>query len=566
MKIDAIVQQGNVSAAQQEKTPSLPQKGDVLRADVISQQDDGVTLRTQDGRVIKARLESDVTLLPNDIAELLVTESTPDKLVLRLVYAQPAVQEITNMPQRPPATVNGNFPPEVAQLMQAFDALDSKPSMQTINQAAQAMQEYGIDAKTAAFLCANSIEISPGIIRTLQNMISGNSLGKTLLALANSIQPSAETEDMHAANLSNTASSADTESHASSIGNDKVQQSPASRQEISAFVDSDRQPVELITQAVNDPIDTKTGLFVQNKPLDKESAGMQPFNNADIPAGQPEVSGSQKVQTTTSSSSKLAETNLTAVPQGTQQIPETAQEANTIVRYEVVDTQAQNTADMNASENTALVSKDITKPLNTRELSDRVLSLFAKADEGLNGETLKNAAKDAINKLPQLQEWIKHTDINDKQSALTRIDDVQAQAKLTQDISRFVCMQIPVAMKGCETAELYVYRRNRKDGKIDPENTAIALGISTQTLGRVEALLRVESRTISIAFGVENEAAVPAFREETVGLKKALSGLHYSLAECKVAKLTAKVTPVNAEETLSAAAKKKRGVTIEYMV
>jgi hypothetical protein len=63
MRIDTFVQQENVSAVQQEKTPSLPQKGDVLRADVISQQDDGVTLRMEDGRVIKARLESDVTLL-----------------------------------------------------------------------------------------------------------------------------------------------------------------------------------------------------------------------------------------------------------------------------------------------------------------------------------------------------------------------------------------------------------------------------------------------------------------------------------------------------------------------
>ena len=563
MKIDAIVQQGNVSAAQQEKTPSLPQKGDVLRADVISQQDDGVTLRMEDGRVIKARLESDVALLPNDIAELLVMESTPDKLVLRLVYAQPAAQEITNMPQRPPATVNGNIPPEVTQLMQAFDALDSKPSTQTINQAAQAMREYGIDAKTAAFLCANSIEISPGIIRTLQNLISGDSLGKTLFAVANSIQPPAESEDKNSANLTNTASLADTEPLASATGNDKVQQPPVPRQEISAFVEAERQPAELIVQAGNDPINTKTDLLVQNRPLDKESAGTQQLNNADIPAGQPEVSATRTAPLQVGVETTQAETGLT-VPQAARQNSEHAQGSNPISKYNVTHIEEQNPVDKNTdAEQSAKVGS---KPLNTRELSNRILSLFAKADEGLNAETLKNAAKDAINKLPQLQEWIKHTDINDKQSALTHMDDAQAQAKLTQDISRFVCMQIPVAMKGYETAELYVYRRNRKDGKIDPENTAIALGISTQTLGRVEALLRVENRTISIAFGVENEAAVPAFREETVELKKALSGLRYSLAECKVAKLTTKVTPVNAEETLSAAAKKKRGVTIEYMV
>ncbi len=563
MRIDTFVQQGNVSTAQQEKTPSLPQKGEVLRADVISQQDDGVTLRMEDGRVIKARLESDVTLLPSDIAELLVTESTPDKMVLRLVYAQPAVQEITNMPQRIHAPANGNVAPDVAQLMQAFDALDSKPSMQTINKAAQAMQEYGIDAKTAAFLCANSIEISHGTIQTLKDMVSGNSLGKTLVELANSIQPSAETEDKNSANLPNTASSADTEPPASSIGNDKVRQSPTSRQEISAFVDAERQPAELIAQAVNDPIDTKTDLPVQNRPMEKESTGNQQLKSADVPVEEPELPETRMVQSQVGTKLMKAEKNLSE-PQAVRQNAEHTQGYNPITKYDVKDIEVQSPSDKNT--NIEQSAKDGFKPLDSRELTDKILSLFAKADETLNADTLKNAAKDAINKLPQLQEWIKHTDINDKQSALTRIDDAQAQAKLTQDISRFVCMQIPVAMKGYETAELYVYRRNRKDGKIDPENTAIALGISTQTLGRVEALLRVENRTISISFGVENEAAIPAFREETVGLKKTLSGLRYSLAECKVAKLTAKVTPINAEEMLSAAAKKKRGVTIEYMV
>ena len=556
MRIDAFVQPGNVPAIQ-EKTPSLPQKGDVLHADVISQQDDGVTLRTQDGRVIKARLESDVILLPNDIAELLVMESTPDKLVLRLVYTQPRAQDATNMLHGASTPANGNLSPEVTQLMQAFEALDSKPSVQTINSAAQAMREYGIDAKTAAFLCANSIEISQGTIRTLQNLISGNSLGKTLFDLASSIRTPVETEDNSAESLANTASS-DTEAPAVSFGNDKMRQSSASGQEISALIDTDLQPAELIAQAVEEPINTKT-VFVQNRPLEIESAGMQPLNGTNIAADEPEVSGSQNVQTPVGSSSKQAVTNPTTVPQRAQQISETVHEA-------VMGLDEQNTADVNASKNTSLVSKDVMKPLNSRELTNRILSLFAKADEGLTAETLKDAAKDAINRLPQLQEWIKHTDINDKQSALMQIDDAQAQAKLTQDISRFVCMQIPVAMQGYETAELYVYRRNRKDGRIDPENTAIALGISTQTLGRVEALLRVENRTISIAFGIENETAVPTFREETVGLKKTLSGLRFSLVECKVSKLTAKVTPINAEEMLSASAKKKRGVTIEYMV
>jgi hypothetical protein len=47
------------------------------------------------------------------------------------------------------------------------------------------------------------------------------------------------------------------------------------------------------------------------------------------------------------------------------------------------------------------------------------------------------------------------------------------------------------------------------------------LGISTESLGRVEALLRVENRTISLDFCVENTDMIPAFRKESAELKKA---------------------------------------------
>ncbi len=96
--------------------------------------------------------------------------------------------------------------------------------------------------------------------------------------------------------------------------------------------------------------------------------------------------------------------------------------------------------------------------------------------------------------------------------------------------------------------------KDKKRRRIDPENTAILIGLVTQNMGRVESLIRVEKKNVSLAFKVEDEEAIPLVRERARELSQAFKEYKYTLIETKVSPLRGQPATIeNAEEVLRAA-------------
>ena len=136
-----------------------------------------------------------------------------------------------------------------------------------------------------------------------------------------------------------------------------------------------------------------------------------------------------------------------------------------------------------------------------------------------------------------------------KEMFTAKLQDIVSQDKLVADVNRFACFYIPVTIgEQAQTAELYIYKNNKRGKKIDKENTVIGIGIDTPHLGRVEARLQIEKKNVSLAMKLENEAALPLAKEQSGSLSKSLNELGYRLTDTKISKLTERTTIIDAEE------------------
>ncbi len=541
MRIEAFLQQG-LPSMQQEQIPSYPQTGDVIRAAVLSQDNGNVMLKVEDGRVFQASLASEAMLFPNDNAELLVVDSSPEKLVLRLVFVEPGIQSMAAFAEEG-AFTESTAGQDMAKLIAAFMRKEGRFAAQTLADAQQAMREYGVDAQTAGFFASNGIEVTEESLRALHQFAQGNTAGKAIAEAAQSIlQSDAQAGEQPPSAVSGERTFRETNSIQSS--------------ELSVYSENWLQEgASVRPHGADSDVLRSARLGDSGKTLIREAGGEGAPLRQKLPA---KTTGKANDELgDVRANNRAAEISGEKFSHSNRQRGVAGQESGAGgIKPEISE-------DMKLAGEKAVRSES---RLPAGALREKMLSLFLHADDGLDGQAVKAAVANVKNQLALLQEIVKHTDTSDKQNITVRLNDARAQMQLTEDISRFLCLQIPVHLKGYETAELYVYKRNRKGGKIDPENTSIVLGISTESLGRVEALLRVESRAISLAFSVENAAIIPTFREESVDLKKALSDLRYSLTEYRVCGLSEPTTPLNAEEKLLSSVKKRRSGSVEYMV
>ncbi|OQA13708.1 MAG: Flagellar hook-length control protein FliK [Firmicutes bacterium ADurb.Bin356] len=141
---------------------------------------------------------------------------------------------------------------------------------------------------------------------------------------------------------------------------------------------------------------------------------------------------------------------------------------------------------------------------------------------------------------------------------LEKLTPLLTQSKFLEGVTRFISLHIPYNYDSYKAAELYVYKRNRKGAKLDPENLSAVLGLKTEEMGRVEAHIKLKKRSVSIKFKVERESALPMFLEKSAELANAL-GKDFSLAKLSAERLIEKTTLETAEANLNFIIKAEAG-------
>jgi len=185
-------------------------------------------------------------------------------------------------------------------------------------------------------------------------------------------------------------------------------------------------------------------------------------------------------------------------------------------------------------------------PTGQNETSPQLLAAFigrffarggGTAEQG--GEELRKSARELTPRLEFMREAIEHSSLPHKEALLGQTARLLQQAETAQQPERLICLQIPVQLaQNRHTAELYVYRRERKGGrKIDPHNATIMLALNTEHLGRLEAMLQTRGKEITLKLEIARAEAVPFIQEQSRALVSLLAEAGFKLASASVSPL-----------------------------
>ena len=186
-----------------------------------------------------------------------------------------------------------------------------------------------------------------------------------------------------------------------------------------------------------------------------------------------------------------------------------------------------------------------------KELGAFVERLFTSTAPGKKGvENLRQNARELEVRLELLQEVLKRSSLPQREELLHQANRLlQHQEALREE--RPLCLQLPIHLgEQRQTAELYVYRREKGSSKLDPRNATVLLALNTEHLGRLEALIQVQQKDIYLKLEISRAKAVAFVKEQSGALMQMLAGAGYRLAFATVGQLTRQTQPETAQMAL----------------
>ena len=181
-----------------------------------------------------------------------------------------------------------------------------------------------------------------------------------------------------------------------------------------------------------------------------------------------------------------------------------------------------------------------------------VEQLFTQIDKPMKelGPALARTARELEVRLELLQQTIKNSSLPIKETLLQQFDHLLQQ---TSDLheERPICLQFPLYFaEQRQTAELYVYRREKNAKRIDPSHATVLLALNTEHLGRLEALIQVRQKDLDIKLEVSRAEAITFLNEQRAILKNLLANAGYRLNSATIQPLLIQTSSKTAESIL----------------
>jgi hypothetical protein len=527
--------------------PTL-KKGESFMAQVVSSQGGHVTFKTPEGKTFAAQMLAEFALQEGATAELLVRQNSSGKIIMQLLSVEAALSGAKKDALNSLGLQNNVQAREAAALFKQINIRPAEPQIQAVM---NILKEHpALNVSAAVFFVANQLPPTAENVQTLLKLVSqGSDMGESLMALAS--------QAMEEMAMGQPAGSAPFEAAASPAGLENTQPAKGnSTANISA------QETQIYIN-----VNEKTDAAPAANTARGEAPAAKPFTDAPPreaqmitqPAAKPQPqSGTQTQQTAHSAPMPglVADEALQTPPQPPLQTKEQAipqdNKEQPALPMQPPEAEASKAAITLPGQQDAATGASAGAPKQSaaEALIAKLAALLLSA-EAVNAEELEKSAKNTREELPSLQQLIEQSSLKHKDALSAKFADIAAQEKLTADINRFACLHIPVTIgRQAQTAELYIYKNNRRGKRIDKENTVIFIGIDTPYLGRTEARLQIDKKNVSMVLKLENEAALKLAREQNAALYKALAGLGYRLTDTKIMKLEEKTTVVDAEEVL----------------
>lgn len=514
--------------------------GEIIVCEVMDKNDHTVLLKSEQGSLFTAQLLDDIDIAAGDDVEMIVVGSENGQYILKVL----------DIRGRKPGHGTNDGSRETAANEQSIK------TQVLINTMTMLKKNPGIGSKTAGFFAKSNIPNTPENIRTLSQLLYGdNRIGRILTELLSAVRsqndkaadaalPEKAPENTY--KDGDGAAIAGEEQPADAAGKLHLWQAPQTDGPIQAQ-DKYTQPypgknVQTLSPPDSIPEDAPEVFTGQETPLQQSPGWMAQEKRYTA-----DESGFSVFQ-------EESDPGSAAIPAG--QDMRTENETPAQEGYaKTADATAQKEADISPD---GTVEKTGTEIQNNIE--EKILSIFFRPDEKYQGGKIRNVINEMPEKVKELKLLLNRYDIRNKEAFIQKADRIEKQLMLMCEIKRFTCLQLPFMLKDQtqKTAELFVYRYKRKKEEAD-ENILILLGLDTQYIGRVEALIKAKGESISLVFRLEDQSAMKEFESGVDELKEGIGKTGYDVTDIHIEELAGKITVLNAEEFLLQQAKVSTG-------
>lgn len=464
-------------------------EGEILRCTAIGKHGDTVLFANKGYSLFMAKILGSVEIMPGDSVEMIVTNNANNQYEMEVLDIFPEAA-------KPDGTAG----------KEGQQNLNTESSKQLNTQVlAAAMnilkQNPGLKPKEALFLAANKIPATPENVQVLSNLVKGESKVGTVLSQILSVIKEQFGNKSTDANIIVQDNETVQTVKQKQLDNKSTDVKPPQVENKETQTIKREQPNEQIKVIQQSKADNETGKVVQNE---------------------------EPIKQQTRISVQEAKTDVTT-------IKETAAEPKTISppSYE----------GYLKAEDEANVTKEIEKVIDL---------MLPKLDTKDKAKNIKKNVADIPNKLKELKILLANNDSKSKE-AIFKADYLEQQQKFMSEIKRVACYQIPFMINDQtqNTAELYVYENKNKSRSENGEEFAILIGLDTQFIGRVEALIKFQHKNVFLGFSLESDETLNSINNSKKKLAEVIESTGYHLAEMSASKLERRTTVINAEEVLS---------------
>jgi len=506
MRIDGVNPGGTVLPANMASIFDRLNVGDVVRARVMEIISNEILLKLFDGTTFTAvSVSHDNNIAKGDFVEFKVTGKTESQLFVEMVNVKKDSAADSDMELSKLLESMGIKPDKTGiEIVKSLKSREMPVQKETIKQVLSALKNYSeLDIEKAVFLLSGNMEIEENNISSLDKFINekfkiGNALME-LLDLLEEVQDDAFLERI-----------------ANDLDNLYNEQNPG-----------------------NSDLETSSGIM-------KGNAGNEAVSKQfDMQVNVNEGNDPSTVFNTTNDETIKAKQDDEISPAATKHFTD-----NKAVKAETEMKADKQHLDSNLIKNDGKNNGDIDKNKKTNFLR----KLFEKHFANVDSETLSDDLsitknyKEIFRLLKAVRNNLNLQESNQYGDRINKlIDNIEVGIKFLNELNNFhTYIHIPIKLRNENTtAELYVFKKKSRKKAIDPEDSVVYISLDTINLGRVDTLISIKRKNISLNFTIENKEVINFFKDNYISLYNRLMEKGYKLVNVSYTQMTDNTNIIN---------------------
>ncbi|HOV27569.1 MAG TPA: flagellar hook-length control protein FliK [Pseudobacteroides sp.] len=538
--------------------------GDSLRARVVGMTGNELVLKLTDGSLLKAASMVPLDLKQGQLVDFIVKNKIDGKIFIETVRDDVQRTDTNNIKN---ALISMDIKPDEKSLEIANAIkLNNMPlNKDTFTNIVQSLKFFkNISPLKAAFLAANNLNIDEKNISALNSLLDNSTkIGKSINSLKEMFESMDDIEllDKIEANLKKAGFSTE----------DKYENSALSQKGI------DKAGITKVNSDNNETLMKLSGEIAKAQSDSSVKAILSKLTDEDIDGLSQLIKGS-KEQDFEALLSKLREIinknasnthesdkiigdkagtllkNVAVINVKNKAVEDLFEDIKTL--FQKIKNTEKNTS-TNEGNDKGIVSSqsNINENKSGNNISKVLDSLFVRIDSDTLKDDLhaKSIYKDINSMLEIIKDTVSLSDNAMKDQIINKTDSMQNMIRFLNDINNHsTFLQIPLKIvDGNTNCDIYVLKKNPGKKKIDPDNATAYISLDTNNIGKVDTLIKMSKKNISINMIVENDGICNFVKSHYSILYKSLREKGYNLADLKCRVSSEDVNFINASSIIN---------------